>query len=59
MATRAIQRLLERQGFRCEARMVEADWFKDEWSTLRVYAILRREWESRRAASAPQQGGAA
>ena len=39
--------------------MVEADWFKDEWSTLRVYAILRREWESRRAASAPQQGGAA
>jgi RimJ/RimL family protein N-acetyltransferase len=42
----SVHRLLERLGFRCEARMVEADWFKDEWSTLRVYAILRREWET-------------
>jgi RimJ/RimL family protein N-acetyltransferase len=40
----AVQRLLERLGFRCEARLVEADWFKGEWTTLRVYAILRREW---------------
>jgi RimJ/RimL family protein N-acetyltransferase len=47
-----VQRLLERLGLRCEARMVEADWFKDEWSTLRVYAILRREWETRRATQA-------
>jgi RimJ/RimL family protein N-acetyltransferase len=39
-----VQRLLGRLGFRCEARLVEADWFKDEWSTLRLYAILRREW---------------
>jgi RimJ/RimL family protein N-acetyltransferase len=31
-----IQRLLERLGFRCEARLVEADWFKGEWSTLRL-----------------------
>jgi RimJ/RimL family protein N-acetyltransferase len=38
------QRLLERLGFRCEARLVEADWFKGEWSTLRLYAILDREW---------------
>ena len=37
-------RLLERLGFRCEARLVEADWFKGEWTTLRTYAILRREW---------------
>ena len=43
----AVQRLLERLGFRCEARLVEADWFKDEWTTLRVYAILRREWTAR------------
>ena len=40
----SVQRLLERVGFRCEARLVEADWFKGEWSTLRLYAILDREW---------------
>jgi RimJ/RimL family protein N-acetyltransferase len=40
----AVHRLLERLGFRCEARLLEADWFKDEWTTLRVYATLRREW---------------
>ena len=39
-----VHRLFERLGFRCEARLVEADWFKGEWSTLRVYAILRSEW---------------
>jgi RimJ/RimL family protein N-acetyltransferase len=42
----AVHRLLERLGFRCEARLVEADWFKGEWSTLRVFAVLRREWQS-------------
>jgi RimJ/RimL family protein N-acetyltransferase len=41
---RAVHRLFERLAFRCEARLVEADWFKGEWATLRVYAILRREW---------------
>jgi RimJ/RimL family protein N-acetyltransferase len=40
----AVHRLFERLGFRCEARLVEADWFKGEWTTLRVSAILRREW---------------
>ena len=40
----AVHRLLERLGLRCEARLVEADWFKDEWTTLRVFAVLRREW---------------
>ena len=40
----AVHRLFERLGFRCEARHVDADWFKGEWATLRVYAILRREW---------------
>jgi RimJ/RimL family protein N-acetyltransferase len=43
----AVHRLLERLGFRCEARLVEADRFKGEWTTLRVYAVLRREWRSR------------
>jgi hypothetical protein len=28
--------------------LVEADWFKGEWSTLCVYAILDREWQARR-----------
>ena len=41
-----VHRLFARLGFRCEARMVEADWFKGEWCTLRVYAILRHEWET-------------
>jgi RimJ/RimL family protein N-acetyltransferase len=40
-------RLFERLGFRSEARLVEADWFKGEWSTLRLYAILDREWRAR------------
>jgi RimJ/RimL family protein N-acetyltransferase len=36
----AAQRLVEGLGFRLEARFVEADWFKGEWATLRVYAQL-------------------
>jgi RimJ/RimL family protein N-acetyltransferase len=43
-----VKRLLERFGFRREARLVEADWFKGEWSTLCVYAILDREWQAHR-----------
>ena len=49
-----VHRLFERLGFRCEARLVEADWFKGEWSTLRLYAILNREW--RRHENALQRG---
>jgi RimJ/RimL family protein N-acetyltransferase len=45
----AAHRLLERLGLRCEARLVEADWSKGEWTTLRVYAILAREWREREA----------
>ena len=41
-----VHRLLERLGFRCEARLLEADWFKGEWTTLRIYATLRDEWRS-------------
>jgi len=40
----AVHRLLGRLNFRCEARLIEADWFKGEWTTLRTYATLRREW---------------
>ena len=39
-----VHRLFERLGFRCEARLVEADWFKGAWTTLRVFAVLDREW---------------
>lgn len=39
----AAQRLFERLGFRCEARLVDADWFKGEWTTLRVYGMLSSE----------------
>lgn len=40
----AAQGVMEGLGFRCEARLVDADWFKNEWTTVRVYALLRTEW---------------
>ena len=42
-------RLFERVAFCCEGRLVEADWFKGEWSTLRIYAMLEREWRAEAA----------
>jgi RimJ/RimL family protein N-acetyltransferase len=39
-----VHRLLEGLGMRCEGRFVEADWFKGEWTTLRLYAMLAREY---------------
>jgi RimJ/RimL family protein N-acetyltransferase len=53
----AVHRLLERLGFRCEARLVEADWFKGEWSTLRVFGLLDREWADLSRPDAPSGGG--
>jgi RimJ/RimL family protein N-acetyltransferase len=44
----AVQNLFGRLGFRCEARQVEADWFKGEWTTTRVHAMLEREWRAAR-----------
>ena len=35
----------ERLGMRLEARFVENEWFKGEWQSELVYAILAREWE--------------
>jgi RimJ/RimL family protein N-acetyltransferase len=40
----ASARVVERLGFRREARLVESEWFKDEWTTLLVYALLEDEW---------------
>jgi len=45
----AVQNLFGRLGFSCEARQVEADWFKGEWTTVRVYAMLEREWRAARS----------
>jgi RimJ/RimL family protein N-acetyltransferase len=36
--------LLERLGFRLEARLVENEWFKGELSSELDYAVLSREW---------------
>ncbi len=36
-----VRRLLERVGFRLEGTFVDADWFKDEWTTVDHWAILR------------------
>lgn len=33
--------LLDRLGFRQEAELLEADWFKGEWTTQCRYAVLR------------------
>jgi RimJ/RimL family protein N-acetyltransferase len=52
----AVHRLLERLRFRCEARLVEADWFKGEWSTVRVFAVLRREWQDGTATADSRAG---
>jgi RimJ/RimL family protein N-acetyltransferase len=41
-------RLLERLGFRKEATFVEGEWFKGEWTTLEVFAMLEREWAAAR-----------
>ncbi|MER6952146.1 GNAT family protein [Nonomuraea sp. NPDC000554] len=40
----ASARVLERLGFRLEAHFRENEWFKGEWSSLLVYALLDREW---------------
>ncbi|MGH2776259.1 MAG: GNAT family N-acetyltransferase, partial [Actinomycetota bacterium] len=39
-----VQRLLDGLNFRLEGRFIEADWFKGEWTTLRIYALLREDW---------------
>ena len=38
-----VHRLLERVGMRHESRLVEGEFFKDEWTTLDGYAILATE----------------
>ena len=40
-------RLVERLGFRREARTVESIWFKGGWATMLEYARLEQEWVPR------------
>jgi len=40
----ASARVAERLGMRLEARLVQNEWFKGEWSTELVYAMLEDEW---------------
>jgi RimJ/RimL family protein N-acetyltransferase len=41
------QALLENLGFRIEGRFRENLWFKGEWASERVYALLGEEWTNR------------
>ena len=50
----ASARVLERLGMRKEAHLVENEHVKSEWQSELVYALLEREWLSRR-----RRGGAA
>lgn len=44
----ASARLLRRVGFRQEAHHIENVWFKGEWGSEFVFALLHREWQERR-----------
>lgn len=39
-----VARLLERVGLRHEARLVDAEWWKGEWTTADTWAVLAAEW---------------
>jgi RimJ/RimL family protein N-acetyltransferase len=41
-------RLARRLGMREEARLVDNEWFKGEWSTELDFAVLADEWRARR-----------
>ncbi|GAB3952965.1 GNAT family protein [Kribbella albertanoniae] len=53
----ASAQLLERLGMRREAHLLQALWFKDEWSNELVYALLKDEWLSGRSGSAASDQG--
>jgi RimJ/RimL family protein N-acetyltransferase len=39
--------LFRRLGFRQEAHLIEHRWYKGYWDSELIFAMLRREWESR------------
>jgi RimJ/RimL family protein N-acetyltransferase len=38
----------QKLGLRCEAQFREDEWFKGEWTSTRIYAILADEWRALR-----------
>jgi RimJ/RimL family protein N-acetyltransferase len=44
-------RLARRLGMRQEARLVENEWFKGEWTTELDFAMLAAEWQARPASA--------
>jgi RimJ/RimL family protein N-acetyltransferase len=44
-------RLARRLGMRQEARLVENEWFKGEWTTELDFAMLASEWQARPASA--------
>ncbi|HEV8222402.1 MAG TPA: GNAT family N-acetyltransferase [Streptosporangiaceae bacterium] len=44
-------RLARRLGMRQEARLVENEWFKGEWTTELDFAMLASEWQARLASA--------
>ncbi len=44
----SVAKVLRRVGMRQESRQLEGDFFKGRWSTLDSYAVLAREYRSRR-----------
>jgi RimJ/RimL family protein N-acetyltransferase len=44
---RSAAALFRRLGFRQEAHYVEHTWFKGEWGSEYLFAILAREWQQR------------
>ncbi len=49
------QRLLERVGFRREGHFVEGAWFKGEWVSEFLYALLASEWRATPAGAPPEK----
>jgi RimJ/RimL family protein N-acetyltransferase len=41
--------MVRRLGMRLEARLVENEWFKGEWTTELDFAMLAGEWQARPA----------
>ena len=54
----AAARLFRRLGFRQEAHFVEHLWYKGQWGSEFVFALLRREWLERAGQVTPGEAHA-